>query len=189
MIPTMGRRDAAYDCVSDLIHDDFFGYGNIVRERLFGQLKQLSRRVGGDTAKIITSLSSANTVARENAFLRFAKLIDAGADALQSFLAFENNLFLDDSVKQDDGFSPVATGTELQSKEEEMTETEQTLIQQLRRFFDRVDPRVRRYREYVTKSFDGKNAQRYSSSYEFYLSSFRDEIVAAKESKSENNGK
>ena len=121
----------------------------------------------------MTILSNPDTVSRERAFLDFVYLLDHGADALESFAVFSNHLISARNEVHD--FSPLRTGAEKASSEEEIAATEIALVNQLRAFYDRVSPRVARYREYAGKSFSATLAERYRNSYNFYIRSFRGE--------------
>ncbi|MCQ2378916.1 MAG: hypothetical protein MJ016_06890 [Victivallaceae bacterium] len=176
LIPLMGRRDAAFDRVAELMRAELFTLSGGERQAIYLETKKLLRRVERDTEKIISILSSPDTERRERGFLDFVKLLDAGADALESFVAFENRLSLNSEETHD--FSPLRDDSEYASSEESMTATEITLVNQLRAFFDRVARRVTRYREYVTKSLSRSYAERYASSHRFYLQSLRGETVS-----------
>lgn len=177
LIPVFGRRDAAYDRVGELLHMDLFSFPPEERQKIFLNIKRLLRRSESDTRKILTILSNPDTVSRETAFLDFMLLLDHGADALESFAVFSNHLICVRSEVND--FSPLRTGAEKASSEEEIVATEIALVNQLRAFYDRVSPRVARYREYAGKSFSAGLAERFCNSYNFYIRSFRGEDPTA----------
>ena len=177
LIPVFGRRDAAYDRVGELIHMELFSFPPAERQKIFLNIKRLLRRVESDTRKILTILSNPDTTSRETAFLDFVYLLDHGADALESFAVFSNHLISARSEVHD--FSPLRTGAEKASSEEEIAATEIALVNQLRAFYDRVSPRVARYREYAGKSFSATLAERFKNSYNFYIRSFRGEDPTA----------
>ena len=173
LIPVFGRRDAAYDRVGELLHMDLFSFSPEERQKIFLNIKRLLRRAESDTRKILTILSNPDTASRENGFLDFIFLLDHGADALESFAVFSNHLISIRGEVHD--FSPLRTGAEKASSEEEIAATEIALVNQLRAFYDRVSPRVARYREYAGKSFSAGLAERFRNSYNFYIRSFRGE--------------
>lgn len=173
LIPLMGRRNAAFDRITELLRAELFSLSRQGRRAIYFYTKQLLRRIARDTEKIISILSSPDTKRREESFLKFIHLLDAGADALESFVGFEAELSRNSEDIHD--FSPLRDDSEYASSEEEMTASEIMMVNQMRAFFDRVSPRVARYREYVSKSLSKSNAERYRRSHEFYLESFRSE--------------
>ncbi len=173
LIPLMGRRNAAFDRITELLRAELFSLSRQGRRSIYFYAKQLLRRIAGDTEKIISVLSSPDTKRREESFLKFVRLLDAGADALESFVGFEAELSRNSEDIHD--FSPLRDDSEYASSEEEMTASEIMMVNQMRAFFDRVSPKVARYREYVSKSLSKSNAERYRRSHEFYLASFRAE--------------
>ncbi len=173
LVPIFGRRDAAYDRAAELIKLELFSLPVAERRKIFLDLKHLLRRVEQDTRRVLSILSNPDTVSRENALLNFVLLLDYGADALESFVVFSSHL---QELKADvHHFS----GEEMASHEEELEATEIALVNQLREFFDRVEPRVSRYREYAAKSFSRSFAARYANSYGFYIRAFRGEDPTA----------
>ncbi len=173
LIPLMGRRDAALDYITELVRAELFTLSRKGRHDIYFYTKQLLRRIERDTEKILSILSSPDTKRREQSLLKFIDLLDAGADALESFIGFEDALARNSEDAHD--FSPLRDDSEYASSEEEMTASEIMMVNQLRAFFDRVSPRVARYREYVSKSLSASNAERYRRSHEFYLEAFRSE--------------
>lgn len=177
LVPVFGRRDAAYDRAAELIKSELFSLPVAERQKIFLNIKRLLRRVEQDTRKVLTILSNPDTVSRETALLNFVLLLDYGADALESFVVFSSHLQeLQGDVQH---FSPLRSGDEMASREEELEATEISLVNQLREFFDRVEPRVSRYREYAAKSFSRSFAARYANSYGFYIRAFRGEDPTA----------
>lgn len=177
LIPVFGRRDAAFDRVLELVRMEIFTLSPEERLQNFANIKRLLRRVKQDTRKILSILSNADTISRENKFLNFVMLLDYAADALESFAVFSNHLI---QHRNDiNNFSPLQSGIELVTREEDMIATEISLVNQLREFLERAEPRVNRYREYAAKSLSASYAERYTSSYGFYIRAFRGEDPTA----------
>ena len=171
--PLMGRRDAAYDEASRMLTDDLFAAGEELRGRSYRQIGALLRCAASDTTAILALLSSPDTAVRERKLLAFFTMLAKAVEALEWFVELEASVFHDEDETLRD-FKSVQTGAELARGERMVAETEQDIVNQLRNFFERTQPRVMHYRSYARKNFSPDNAGRYERSFLFYLNVYRD---------------
>ena len=165
--PLMGRRDAAYDEAAKMLTDDFFSVGGESRRRSYRRIGALLRCAEEDTHAILALLSSPDTTVRERKLLAFFNMLAKTVTALEWFVELESTVFSDGDEQLRD-FKAVQTGAELARGERMVAETEQDIVNQLRNFFERTQPRVMHYRGYARKSFSRDNAARYERALEFY---------------------
>ena len=165
--PLMGRRDAAYDEAAKMLTDDFFSVGGESRRRSYRRIGALLRCAEEDTHAILALLSSPDTMVRERKLLAFFNMLAKTVTALEWFVELEATVFSDGDEQLRD-FKAVQTGAELARGERMVAETEQDIVNQLRNFFERTQPRVMHYRGYARKSFSRDNAARYERALEFY---------------------
>ncbi len=171
--PLMGRRDAAYDEASRMLADDLFASGEELRRDSYKRIGELLRCAADDTTAILALLSSPDTAVRERKLLAFFSMLAKTVAALEWFVELESSVFRDgDDALRD--FKAVQTGAELARGERMVAETEQDIVNQLRNFFERTQPRVMHYRSYARKNFSHDNAGRYERSFLFYLKVYRD---------------
>ena len=171
--PLMGRRDAAYDEASRMLTDDLFAGGDELRGSSYKRIGGLLRCASADTTAILALLSSPDTAVRERKLLAFFSMLAKTVAALEWFVELEASVFRDgDDALRD--FKSVQTGTELARGERMVAETEQDIVNQLRNFFERTQPRVMHYRSYARKNFSPDNAGRYERSFRFYLKVYHD---------------
>lgn len=165
--PLMGRRDAAYDEAARILTCDFFAAGGSQRRKSYRQIGSLLRCAGDDTAAILALLSSPDTMVRERKLLAFFSMLADTVSALEDIIELEDSVFSEGDEHLRD-FKSVQTGAELARGERMVAETEQDIVNQLRNFFERTQPRVMNYRSYARKSFSPDNAARYQRSLDFY---------------------
>ena len=165
--PMMGRRDAAYDEAAKMLSCDLFASGEEVRRSSYRRIGALLRCAERDTAAIIALLSSPDTLVRERKLLAFFSMLSKTVAALEWFVELESSVFSEGDEQLRD-FKAVQTGAELARGERMVAETEQDIVNQLRNFFERTQPRVMHYRGYARKSFSPDNAARYQRSLDFY---------------------
>ena len=171
--PLMGRRDAAYDEASRMLTDDLFASGEELRRDSYKRIGGLLRCAATDTTAILSLLSSPDTAVRERKLLAFFSMLAKTVAALEWFVELESSVFRDgDDALRD--FKSVQTGAELARGERMVAETEQDIVNQLRNFFERTQPRVMHYRGYARKNFSPDNACRYERSFLFYLKVYHD---------------
>lgn len=171
--PLMGRRDAAYDEASRMLADDLFAAGEELRRSSYKRIGGLLRCAAGDTTAILSLLSSPDTAVRERKLLAFFSMLAKTVAALEWFVELESSVFRDgDDALRD--FKSVQTGAELARGERMVAETEQDIVNQLRNFFERTQPRVMHYRSYARKNFSPDNAGRYERAFMFYLKVYHD---------------
>lgn len=165
--PLMGRRDAAYDEAAKMLTGDFFAFDAEVRRRRYRRIGTLLRCAEADTTAILDLLSSPDTTVRERKLRAFFNMLAKTVTALEWFIELESTVFSDGDEQLRD-FKEVQTGAELARGERMVAETEQDIVNQLRNFFERTQPRVMHYRSYARKSFSPDNAERYEQSLNFY---------------------
>lgn len=165
--PLMGRRDAAYDEAAKMLTGDLFAFGEEERRRRYRRIGTLLRCAEADTAAILELLSSPDTTVRERKLGAFFNMLAKTVTALEWFIELESTVFSDGDEQLRD-FKAVQTGAELARGERMVAETEQDIVNQLRNFFERTQPRVMHYRGYARKSFSPDNAERYERSLNFY---------------------
>ena len=165
--PLMGRRDAAYDEAAKMLVGDFFAFGEEERRRRYRRIGTLLRCAEADTTAILELLSSPDTTVRERKLRAFFNMLAKTVTALEWFIELESTVFSDGDEQLRD-FKEVQTGAELARGERMVAETEQDIVNQLRNFFERTQPRVMHYRGYARKSFSPDNAERYERSLDFH---------------------
>ena len=163
----MGRRDAAYDRAAGMLTGDLFAAGGELRRRSYRHIGNLLRCAAEDTGAILSLLSSPDTAVRERKLLAFFNMLAKTVTALEWFIELESTVFSDGDEQLRD-FKAVQTGAELARGERMVAETEQDIVNQLRNFFERTQPRVMHYRGYARKSFSPDNAARYERSLKFH---------------------
>ena len=163
----MGRRDAAYDQAAGMLTGDLFAAGGELRRRSYRHIGTLLRCAAEDTNAILALLSSPDTAVRERKLLAFFNMLAKTVTALEWFIELESTVFSDGDEQLRD-FKAVQTGAELARGERMVAETEQDIVNQLRNFFERTQPRVMHYRGYARKSFSPDNAARYERSLKFH---------------------
>ena len=78
-------------------------------------------------------------------------------------------MILSESTDVFRGLSVEFAGSQLTESEKVLSGTEINLVNRLRDFFARTQPRLTRYREYAKKSFSPVYAEKYSVSYRSYF--------------------
>lgn len=183
--PLMGRRDAAYDEAAKMLGRDIFAASGEQRRRGYRRIGALLRCAELDTAAIIELLSSPDTLVRERKLLAFFSMLAKTVAALEWFVELESSVFSEGDEQLRD-FKEVQTGAELARGERMVAETEQDIVNQLRNFFERTQPRVMHYRGYARKSFSPDNAARYQRSLDFYTGVYGGEEEIPTESASDD---
>jgi len=174
----MGRRDAAYDQAAKMLAADIFSAGEESRLRSYRRIGELLRCAEDDTTAILALLSSPDTAVRERKLLAFFTMLANTVAALEWFVELESSVFSEGDEQLRD-FKAVQTGAELARGERMVAETEQDIVNQLRNFFERTQPRVMHYRGYARKSFSPDNASRYQRSLDFYTGVYGAEPTSA----------
>lgn len=166
--PLMGRRDAAVDRAADFISSDIFSLHNEKRIDLYSRTCLLLELAGDDCDRIISGLSSADTIKRERHLRSFISILHSTMVTIRNVAALENVILVDtpDVLKE---FAVSESGTRLEESEKVMTGTEINLVNRLRDYFDRTRPRLARYREYATKNFSPVYAEKYTNAYKSYF--------------------
>lgn len=172
----MGRRDAAYDRAAGMLTGDLFAAAEESRRRSYRRIGTLLRCAAEDTDAILALLSSPDTAVRERKLLAFFNMLAKTVTALEWFIELEATVFSDGDEQLRD-FKAVQTGAELARGERMVAETEQDIVNQLRNFFERTQPRVMHYRGYARKSFSPDNAARYERALKYHS-----EVYAAEDS-------
>jgi len=165
--PLMGRRDAAYDRIGELISGDVFALDIKERNKIYQELYLLLRLAGDDTKSIILMLSSPDTQSREKKFLTYILVLISIAQMLGSCGDVENNFLNKDDLLPAD-YAVEFSDNELARNEKILSESQINMVNLLRTYFDRSNAKVLRYREYANKSFSKSNLARYHKAYESY---------------------
>ena len=151
-----------------MLTDDLFASGEELRRDSYKRIGGLLRCAATDTTAILSLLSSPDTAVRERKLLAFFSMLAKTVAALEWFVELESSVFSEGDEQLRD-FKEVQTGAELARGERMVAETEQDIVNQLRNFFERTQPRVMHYRGYARKSFSPDNAARYQRSLDFYV--------------------
>ena len=165
--PLMGRRDAAYDRVAELLNLDLFAADQERRLEFYEVSAELMRRAGADTRSLLVMISSRDTAVRERNMLGYLTMVENSVKVLQSFIELENRAIRNDNPNLHE-FIESDSRVELVRNEQMLTETEITLVNQLRAILERSGPKLMRYRGYAIKNFSRENAERYNNAYRTY---------------------
>ncbi len=152
---------------------DLFASDGELRRRSYRRIGALLRCAEEDTRAILSVLSSPDTAVRERKLLAFFSMLANTVSALEWFVELESSVFRADDEQLRD-FKAVQTGAELARGERMVAETEQDIVNQLRNFFERTQPRIMHYRSYAGKNFSPDNAARYERSLLFYRQVYAD---------------
>ena len=161
--PLMGRRDAAFERIVESSGSDIFARPAGERNQLYRRMTELASVIIADTETILGMLSSPDTEARERRVLQFWLLIRELALTLEMMTRVSEKLF-----------HPVPDLTvelpEPSPRDEKLvSETEISLVNQIRELFESARPQLERYRSYARNSFSKSNAERYNKAYKEYL--------------------
>lgn len=172
--PLLGRRDAAYDCVSRLIADqDFFVRDEVRMQKHYGILVGLLANAAEDTMSILRMLSSPDTSSREQDLYDLIALFRDIVQTLENFTRL-GNVVLNEEHSAFKRFGIRFTNAERLRGERLLSEVEIATVNQLRLSCARALPKITRYREYTAKSFSKPYASRYQKAYDAYTGIFRE---------------
>lgn len=171
--PLMGRRDAAYDAASELITGKLFpeDVPLVIRVSVYNPLLDLLEAVEKDTRSLLAMLASPDTEARERRLLAYITMLKSAVLALRSFAELEAWGF--GTEREVGGDEDPAGENSALGKEDPLRETERTIINQLKSFFERSRVRILRYRSYAGKNFSPANAGRYTCAYQAYFAIYQ----------------
>lgn len=166
--PLMGRRDAAIDRAADFLGTDMFSLREDRRLKHYGHICRLLELAMNDCDLIISGLSSQDTLNREKRLRAFISMLYSMCLTIKDSTMLEN-VILSESTDVFRGLSVEFAGSQLTESEKVLSGTEINLVNRLRDFFARTQPRLTRYREYAKKSFSPVYAEKYSVSYRSYF--------------------
>lgn len=161
--PLMGRRDAASERIVESAGGDIFACPAGERNQFYRRMTELTSVIVADTEAIMGTLSSPDTETRERRVLQFWLLVRELALTLEMMTRVGEKLF-----------HPVRDLTvelpEPSPRDEKLlSETEISLVNQIRELFESARPQLERYRSYARNSFSKSNAERYNKAYKEYL--------------------
>lgn len=162
--PLMGRRDAAYDAASELMTGSLFPENVAAARRVasYIPLLNLLEAAERDTRSLLAVLSSPDTEARERRQLAYLTMLKSAVMALRSFAELEAWGF---GTVREGGTEPGTVAVPGAAGDVPLLETERTIINQLKNFFERSRTQILRYRDYAGKNFSTANAERYNRAY------------------------
>lgn len=162
LAPLMARRDAELDAAEELL--------NAVRsnrapaEIAYSYLSELFAAADRNTFKISGMFNNPDTVAREQRLAIHIGILAKLAASLDEFYALKSRMH------QAAEFYAVDPGNEFKQDCTDqinirLSVVESNLFEQLCDYFDRIQARIARYRQYAIKSFSKENLDRYQKSY------------------------
>ena len=161
--PLMGRRDAVLDAAEALIRVAKTD-PDIHRGTLFSYLNALFAAADSNTARLSGMFNNQDTVARDQRLALHIGILAKLAASLDDFRALEVRmqkaaaLYADDPGNEFDAECTGRINTRLST-------IEHNLLEQLCEYFDRVQARIARYRQYAVKNFSKEYLDCYQKSY------------------------
>ena len=172
--PLLGRRDAAYDCVSTLIADqELFARDEAWRQKHYGIIAGLLESAAEDTKSILRTLSSPDTASREQDLYDLIALFRDIVQVLEDFTRL-GSAVLNEEHPTFKRFGIRYTDAERLRGDRLVSDVELSTVNQLRVSCSRALPTITRSREYTAKSFSKPYASRYQKAYDAYTGIFRE---------------
>ena len=163
----MGRRDAAYESAFNLSQMDIFAKDEEAQSKICLNMMGILDLAIQDTNAIINILSSPDTVSREEQYLFLQQNIRNLLGIWARMIKAKEYMQKSVSAK-----SFYASGADPLAREENMLENfEISLVNRIKFIFQDAQPKVLRYRGYMTKSFSKPYAERYHKSFAEYSES------------------
>lgn len=166
----MGRRDAAYNAAFNLSKMDIFAKSEETQSNICLNMMGILDLAIQDTNAIINILSSPDTVSREEQYLFLQQNLRNLLGIWARMIKAQEYMQKSSSAK-----SFYSSGADPLASEEDMLENfEISLVNRIKFIFQDAQPKVLRYRGYMTKSFSKSYAERYKKSFEEYSQSIPD---------------
>jgi hypothetical protein len=171
--PLMGRRDAAYDCVSTLLADKLFTYTDSERKNIYETAIKLLWTVLKDTKEILIALDNVQRIEQEKSFICFLELLLSITQAASNLVDYE--LYLYNSENTVNKFLGSVVEGQLHETDDIISDSEMTIVQSINELFEITRDQLNKLREYSRRSFTRYNGAKYKKSFAEYSKIFTEQ--------------
>ncbi|MFA7231503.1 MAG: hypothetical protein WC071_09560 [Victivallaceae bacterium] len=176
--PLIGRRDAAYDQVEQLLRDNLFAHPDAERKEIYSEAVTLLEIAIKDSEYIVITLNSDESGSREKRLLSYLELLRNIVKAAAELVAYELSLFQDETNLHK--FIGDSISGQLRKTDLVFSESEMSIAQNISDLLETSRPQISRYREYAIKSFGQHNAARYHRAFEEYNKLYQEQYPVRK---------
>ncbi|MFA6716597.1 MAG: hypothetical protein WC082_10320 [Victivallales bacterium] len=168
--PLMGRRDAAYDRVENLLADKLFTYSDVDRKKIYAQAVRLLNTVLKDSQDILIALDNEKRIEQERSFICFLQLLRSIVEAAENLVDYELSLYNTESTVNK--FLGSVVEGQLRETDDIISDSEMTIVQSVNELFEITRDQFNKLREYSRRSFTRYNAAKYKKSFAEYKKMF-----------------
>ena len=163
----MGRRDAAFDSVGVIGSPAMLKCSDSERLAIYRQAMEQLERAIADCSCIAAAMSSTDSLRRERSFAGYLEAMRCHLNVMSDFVELGNQMMNGTVISG--GLVEAPSSSEIAESGMVCHDAEMNFTGRFRNMVERVKPRVLRYREYARRSFSPENAERYDSSYNYYM--------------------
>ena len=163
----MGRRDAAFDSVGVIGSSAMLKCSDSERLAIYRQAMEQLESAIADCSSIAAAMSSMDSLRRERSFAGYLETMRCHLNVMHDLVALGNQMMNGTVISG--GLVESASASEIAESGMVCHDAEMNFTGRFRSMVERVTPRVLRYREYAKRSFSPENAERYNSSYNYYM--------------------
>ena len=162
--PIMGRRDAACDCLGELLRKDLASLPDEFRQQEYARLIRLLTLAVEDTRNLLQMLSNQETRSREEWLFSLFRLLGHSLEPLLPLADWNKTV----QTTAANAEIPAENAPDSAAMLTDIRRTEEELWKHLQRLFSSAEVHIGRYREYAAKSFSQPFAERYEKAYREY---------------------
>lgn len=163
----MGRRDAAFDSVGVIGSSAMLKCSDAERLAVYQQAMAQLESAIADCSRIAAAMSSADSLRRERSFAGYLETMRCHLNVMSNIV--ELGIQMMNGTVISGGLVEAPSASEIAESEMVCHDAEMNFTGRFRSMVERIKPRVLRYREYAKRSFSPENAERYGSSYNYYM--------------------
>lgn len=163
----MGRRDAAFDSVKVIGSPAMLKCSDSERLAIYRQAMEQLESAIFDCSSIAAAMSSTDSLRRERSFAGYLETMRCHLNVMSNLVELGNQIMNGTVISG--GLVEPASASEIAESGMVCHDAEVNFSGRFRSMVERVTPRVLRYREYAKRSFSPENAERYDSSYNYYM--------------------
>jgi hypothetical protein len=164
--PLMGRRDAACQCITELLKTDLFALADAERSDFYKKTLKLVDLILESTAEISAATGELKNE-RESRLIAYFSLL---SELIQAALALvEPVVILQNDESNISNMLGGNSSTQIRQLEDVLSESEINIIQALNEFIEISQTQIAMEREFSMKSLPRQNQEKYSKSFEEFM--------------------
>ena len=171
LAPLMGRRDAAFDCVESIGSPEFLRCSDTTRLQVYKQAMAQLEAAVADCTRIAGAMTSTDSLRRERSLAGFLDTMCGQLNVMVDLVELSSKVV--NGIVVSGGLIEAASASDIAESGIAFHDAEVNFTGRFRSMFERVKPRVLRYREYTRRSFSPENAERYIKAYGYYTEVYK----------------